>query len=198
MNEKKKKILIISVSIVLTLAILGTAVYLIFFRAPRLEEIYDRVVELVEASYEVNTVFYGAGLPVYAEDSEYAEMMNLYYDNPHRGYYEYVSPYAKFQYVDAIRQAAERVYSTAYLEEVLYPNAFDGYAIGDGMGGSIYSQARYFEEDPYFYHSSYATSYIEGMRIYDYSTMKVVLPSTARVCYITMSSWMEDAPDDRS
>ena len=33
------------------------------------------------------------------------------------------------------------------------------------------------------------------MRIYDYSTMKIVRPSNGEACYVSMNSWMPDSPD---
>ena len=115
-------------------------------RAPAVEEIYDRVVELVEASYDLNTVFYGAGLPVYKTDSEYAEFTHMYYDFAHKGSYEYVMPRAQFLSEEQIRTAAEKVYSKDYLENVIYPASFVGYAIDDGMGDAAYAYSRYMQE----------------------------------------------------
>lgn len=39
-------------------------------KAPELEEIYGRVVELVENSHEINEIFFGSGLPTYPRDDE--------------------------------------------------------------------------------------------------------------------------------
>ena len=43
--------------------------------APDLDEVYDRLVQVIEASHEVNVLLFGAGLPVYprgdAEDELY-------------------------------------------------------------------------------------------------------------------------------
>ena len=116
--------------------------------SPRVEDVYDRVVELVEASYELNTVFYGAGLPVYEADSLYAEFSNMYYGFEYEGSHESVTPYSKFATVQQIRDAAELVYSKEYLEEVIYPTLFDGYVI-PGMGEV--KIARYLEDDEWIY-----------------------------------------------
>ena len=193
--NKTKRLIILVISLTLVLAICGATLYFVFHRGPDVEEIYDRVVELVEASHELNTVFYGAGLPVYKTDSVYADITYMYYDFQNKGYYEYVSDHAKFLFTQDIKQAAEQVYSTAYLNDILYNNAFVGYAIEDGEGGAAYAHARFLEDENWIYQSTYAKSYLEGMRIYDYSTMKVVAPSTSKACYVTMDSWIDTAPD---
>ena len=164
-------------------------------RPPEIEEIYDRVVELIEASYALNTVFYGAGLPVYKEDSTYAEFTHMYFDFAYEGEYEIVSEYAKFFSDQEIKDAAEKVYSTAYLEDVLYPNAFDGYAIADGTGGSAYSYARYLDDGSTLHQAIHDKDYLtNGMRIYDYSTMKIVSPSKSDAIYVSIESWLPSDP----
>lgn len=191
----KKKIIAISLAVCLLAGICIGLFTCSSRRAPKLEEIYDRVVELVEASYELNTVFYGAGIPVYPTDSMYAEFSHLYFDFPYRGEYEMASQYTSFRAIDEIKLAAQRVYSTAYLEQVLYPAAFDGYAIGDGVGGTAIAKPRYLEEDGWLYRSTEENYSLTGLRVYDYSTMKVVRPSRSDACYVEMLSWLDDAPD---
>ena len=46
---------------------------------PELYQVYDRMVELIEASKEINTVLYGVGLPVYHQGGDYANYNQLYY-----------------------------------------------------------------------------------------------------------------------
>ena len=191
----KKRILIAVIAVCVLVATGGGLFFAFRSRAPKVEDIYDRVVELVEASYDLNTVFYGAGLPVYRSDSEYAEFTHMYYDFAHKGTYEYVTPQAQFFSEQQIRDAAERVYSKEYLEKVIYPAIFVGYAINDGMGDAAYAYARYMQEYDSFYQYSPEKGYINGMRVYDYSTMKVVKPSKADACYVEMLSWMENEPE---
>ncbi|MBQ7347438.1 MAG: hypothetical protein IJW55_05725 [Clostridia bacterium] len=164
-------------------------------RAPKVEDIYDRVVELIEASYELNTVFYGEGLPVYESDSVYADYTHMYYGFTYAGDYEIVSDYTKFASVDEIKAAAEKVYSTAYLEDVLYPSAFDGYAIDDGTGGSAYAYSRYVDDGMWIYRSVHDKNYLQnGTRVYDYSTMKIVSPSNGEACYVSIESYLLSDP----
>ena len=162
--------------------------------APKVEDIYDRVVELVEESYALKTVFYGAGLPVYETDSAYAQFSHLYYDFAYRGQYEMVKPCATLATVTDIKLAAERVYSRAYLEEVIYPALFDGYAIDDGVGGSAFALSRYLEENDWFYQSTDDSNYLTGIRVYDFSTMKIASPSNSRACFVEIASWLDHSP----
>ena len=191
---KKQRIIAISVAACLVVAITLGVLWLALWRAPRVDDIYDRVVELVEASYEINTVFLGAGLPVYAADSQYAELNHLYFDAQYDDY-EVVTNYTKFISEQDVRDAAEKVYSKDYLEKVLYNNAFIGYAIDDGTGNAAYAAARYLDENGQLYQSVSATNYLTGgMRVYDFSTMKVVAPSNAKVCYISIESYLPSNP----
>lgn len=196
LNRKSRILLIVLSCCILVSSTLGILWYALW-RAPKTEDVYDRVVELIEASYELNTVFFGAGLPVYATDSEYADINHIYFNFEHKGSYEMVTNYTKFTSEQAIRDAAERVYSKAYLEDVIYNNAFVGYAINDGTGRPAYSAARYLDEGEWIYKSTSDTDYLnDGMRVYDFSTMKVVAPSTAKVCYIAIDSYLPSDPSN--
>jgi len=161
---------------------------------PKVEDIYDRVVELVEGANELNTVFYGVGLPVYPTDSEYANLTKMYYNFEHEGSYEMVTPYSKFASVDQIKEMAEKIYSKAYLEEVVYPTLFTGHAV-QGINDVQVSAARYMEDQTWIYQSVEDSTLYTGMIVYDYSTMKVVRPSKKDSCYVTMNAWMENTPD---
>ena len=165
-------------------------------RPPKVEDIYDRVVALIEASYELNTVFYGAGLPVHEDDSVYAEYTHMYYGFTMAGDYEIVSEHAKFASVDEIKQAAEKVYSKAYLEEVLYLGAFDGYAVEDGSGGAAVSSSRYQEDGGGLYRSARDKDYLNGdTRVYDYSSMKIISPSDGDACTLKIDSYLLSDPE---
>ncbi len=184
-------------AILLTASVLfgGSIAFTSCSKPPAVEDIYDRVVELMEASHELNTVFYGAGLPVYERDSEYAQINHVYYGNSNDRY-EMVTPSSKFLSEQEIREAAEKVFSTAYLEDEIYPLAFVGYAIKDGMGHQIFVYSSYMEEGDWLYRYAEMDDYLKGgMRVYDYSTMEVISPSNADACYVTIDSWYPNDPD---
>lgn len=176
--------------------LLSCCVFFTSCGAPEIDEIYDRVVELIEASYEVNTVFYGPGLPVYSRDSRLASIRHLYDDASHEGY-EYVSEYSKFLTSDAVLSATEKVYSRAYIDSVLRDYAFTGAAYEDPTGHVGVSYARYLEDADWIYASSNDQQYelFTAMRIYDYSSMKIVSPSSSDSIHILIDSWLEDSPD---
>ncbi len=169
---------------------------------PKREDIYDRVVYLIEESSEINTVIYGPGLPVYERETEYCEMNRVYFGFDQKDNYEFVRPETKFGSTDEIKERAEKVYSNGFLNDVVYKTLFDGYAIEDGAGGSAYGLARYQE-----FSSRLCTSINEtedgkdknilytAMRVYDYSTMEVLSIGRENACKVKMDSWTDEAPD---
>ena len=163
--------------------------------APRVEDIYDRMVYLIESSQEVNALIYGCGLPVWEDDSEYVEFMHVYYGLEPAQHYEIVTPNAKYFSVNQMKEEIEKIYSKEYLDEVIYRSIFDGYAIEDGVGGSVIGVARYYEEGNYLWQSKDFKTFYTGMRVYDYSSMQVRSLGKTDRCVITIDSWLEDTPD---
>ncbi len=157
---------------------------------PSVDQIYDRVVELIEGSYELNTVFYGEGLPVWKTDSAYAEFSHLYFDFPYKGDYELVKPQANFQSVEEIKIAAAKIYSEKYLETALFPAAFDGLATDTAVTG-----ARYLEEKDALYQSTSNAFAIEGIPIYNYATMKVVAIGKKDACFVEIEYVLDIKPE---
>ena len=163
--------------------------------APRVEDIYDRMVYLIESSQEVNALIYGCGLSVWEDDSEYVEFMHVYYGLEPAQHYEIVTPNAKYFSVNQMKEAIEKIYSKEYLDEVIYRSIFDGYAIEDGVGGSVIGVARYYEEGNYLWQSKDFKTFYTGMRVYDYSSMQVRSLGKTDRCVVTINSWLEDSPD---
>ena len=163
--------------------------------APKIEDVYDRMVYLIEASQEVNALIYGCGVPVWEDDSEYVEFMHVYYGLDPARDYEIVMPNAKYLSVQQMKEAIEEIYTKEYLDEVIYRSIFDGYAIENGAGGAVVGVARYYEEGAYLWQSKDFKTYYTGMRVYDYSTMQVHSLGKTDRCVITVNSWLEDTPD---
>ena len=163
--------------------------------APRVEDIYDRMVYLIESSQEVNALIYGCGVPVWEDDSEYVEFMHVYYGLEPAKHYEIVMPNAKYLSVNQMKEAIEKIYSKEYLDDVIYRSIFDGYAIEDGIGGSVVGVARYYEEGVYLWQSKESKTFYTGMRVYDYSTMQIRSLGKTDRCVVTIDSWLEDTPD---
>lgn len=164
---------------------------------PELYQVYDRMVELIEASKEVNTVLYGVGLPVYQKNSDYANYNQLF-DSNNLSSYEPVTEYSKFISEGQIKELAEKVYSKECLAP-FYATAFEGIGFSSGDTGSV-NEARYYEDSStgWMYASGTAAddeNLLSGMRIFDYSTIQIVKPSNAKHVRITVESWMESSPD---
>ena len=189
-----KKIITISIALVLiSVTVLGFSACA-NRKAPNVEDIYDRVVELVEASHELNTVFYGVGLPTHPANSVYAEMNHIYHNFYNVDTYEMVSASAKFLTSYDIKNAAEKVYSSAYLEDVVYPSIFTGHAVSDASGKPHFAHARYIEDNNWIYQVIDTDPRYQGMLVYDYSTMRVVKPSNATMCFVEIDCHEDSNP----
>ena len=79
---------------------------------PALEEVYDRIVEVVEASHEVNVLLFGAGLPAYPRGDAEDELIHRYYGVADDGR-QFVSPYARYRTISEMKTAISAVYSVA-------------------------------------------------------------------------------------
>ena len=164
--------------------------------APKIDDIYDRMVFLLESSQDVNALIFGYGLPVWEDDSEYVEFEHIYHNLSTARNYEIVMPNAKYHSIDQIKEAIQSIYSQQYIDEVLNGSIFDGFAVSDSIGGSVIGVARYYEEGMYLWQSKeFRVKPYEGMRIYDYSTMKVQSLGKKDRCIVTVDSWLEDSPD---
>ncbi len=147
--------------------------------APDIEEIRERVEYLIEGAFEINEIFFGNGLPIDEGGAViYGEVEG----------YDYVSNEAKYRTVIQIKEAAEKIYSADYLEYI-YDTVFQGYA--DPTVGII--TARFIEENGELLQSSDNEPLYNGVRKYDYSTMKIVRPSNSSIVNIDITAWIEGA-----
>jgi hypothetical protein len=192
--KKHYKKLIAALLAVVVLVVSGVLLFQ-HNNAPKVEDIYDRMVYLIESSQEVNALIYGCGVPVWEDDSEYVEFMHVYYGLDPARNYEIVMPNAKYLSVQQMKEAIEEIYTKEYLDEVIYRSIFDGYAIENGAGGAVIGVARYYEEGNYLWQSKDFKTYYTGMRVYDYSTMQVRSLGKTDRCIITVNSWLENTPD---
>ena len=183
---RKHKIWISVCAGVLAIAIAVTAILLT--RLPRLdEEMKDRFVYLIEESKDMNTVFFGAGLPVYYRENALSDRLGVYYnDEPIT--YNKVSEFSSYQYIDDIKKKAESIYTEKYLS-ALYETAFDGV-----MTGNSSAYLRFYEQEDTLYQSMLAKDFGVNERIYDYSTMKIVRPSNKTYVNIVIESYTLNDP----
>lgn len=158
--------------------------------APPLDEVYDRLVTVIEASHEVNVLLFGAGLPVYARGDAEDQLVHRYYGVTDNGQ-EFVTPYAKYSSIAEMQAAIAAVYSTEYRKS-LYESLFTGYA---DSGMSVMMPARFSEDERYLYMNKYVTPLVEGVRVYDYAGMEIVRYSHSSFLRVAIPSYTEDNPE---
>ncbi len=151
---------------------------------PSLEEVYDDVVALLESAYEINNAVFGEGLPVHAIGSEYAEQYGLYKDTDYANY-QYVRDDAPYRTVSEIRDALLAVYSTDYVDS-LSGVLFDGFVMGSRV-----EVAQLYEQNGYLMQRTDYEPLFTGRRVYDYSSMRIVKPSTATRLTVEIDSRAE-------
>ena len=158
-------------------------------KAPTAEEIRPTLEALIEASYEINDIFFGEGLPAIERDSEYAIKNYVYYMDE-GGNYDYVTPDCPYQTTDDIKAAAEKVYSSGYLASI-YETSFIG--VADPNAGMLY--ARYLDTDEGLKKSNIHEAIITAKRIYDFDTMTVVKPSGSDFVNVEIDTHIEGSAD---
>ena len=159
--------------------------------APDIDEVYDRLVQVIEASHEVNVLLFGEGLPVYPRGDAEDLLVHRYYGVTDNGQ-QFVTPYAKYASIAEMQTAIAAVYSTEYRES-LYESLFTGYA-ADEM--SVVMPARFSEDDKFLYMSRYVSPLVEGVRVYDYASMQIVEYSHASRLRVAIRSYTEDRPEE--
>ena len=159
--------------------------------APELEEVYDRLVQVIEASHEVNGLLFGVGLPTYPRGDAEDELVHRYFGFGDESRV-YVTPYAKYKSIEEMKTAIAAVYSTAYRQS-LYESLFTGY-VAEEM--SVVMPARFSEDDRYLYMSTHVEPLVEGVRVYDYASMEIVeyTKSTSRL-RVSLRSYAENTPE---
>jgi hypothetical protein len=171
---------IISIVLVLLIVVLGMSSC--SGSAPKIDEVRDRIVYLIEGSKEINILFFGSGLPIYRRDGLIETELGVYYDDEYTAYNK-VMENTRFKGIDDMKKAAERVYSENYLDAI-YETAFEGY-----MTGSSSAYMRFLETSDWMYQSISATDFDLSERIFDYSSMEIVKPSNGEYMNVTIDSY---------
>ena len=159
--------------------------------APDIDQVYDRLVQVIEASHEVNVLLFGAGLPVYPRGDAEDELVHRYYGVADNGQ-QFVTPYAKYASIAEMQAAIAAVYSTEYRES-LYESLFTGFA-ADEM--SVVMPARFSEDERFLYMSKYVDPLVDGVRVYDYASMEIVSSSPSSRLRVSVNSYTEDRPEE--
>lgn len=184
----KKTVVALLALIILTLPLVSCA-----SNPPELDEVKDELVALVEASYEINDIFFGEGLATYERGGKFDKEHHIYDENDTEfAYYEYVTEDSEYLFTEQIKWAAEKVYTADYLKGV-YTMAFDGYV--DDNTGKV-TTARYLDANSWLAKFTFGEAdpfnILPGKRVYDFDTMKIVKPSTAKYLNVEISSHLED------
>lgn len=156
---------------------------------PDIDSVYDRLVEVIEKSHEVNVLLFGEGLPVYPRGDAEDELLHRYYGVTDNGQ-EYVTPYSKYASIAEMQAAVAEVYSTEYRES-LFETTFTGYT--DNTVDSVLP-ARYNEDDKALYQNKNVKPISEGTRVYDYAAMEIVEYSHSSYIRVSIPSYTEKDP----
>lgn len=159
--------------------------------APALEEVYDRLVTVIEASHEVNVILFGAGLPVYPRGDAEDELVHRYFGVTDNGQL-LVTPYTKYSSIADMEEAIAAVYSTEYRQS-LSDTLFTGFA-DNAM--SVVMPARYSEDEKYLYQNQYVSPLVSGVRVYDYAAMEITEDSHSTYIRVAIPSYTESHPDE--
>ncbi len=159
------------------------------------EEVKKAAEKLIEASFEINDIYFGAGLPISSEDSEeakkFAEDNGVDLQNIQ---FLPVTAESPYQSIDDIKEATAKVYSENY-STYLYSMAFEGYSADNGES-AVY--AKYIEDD-----KGVLTARIDladhplPERTYDYSTMKVKSRKSDSVM-VEMESYLDGKKEEKT
>ncbi len=183
------KIISIALLVALVLTCVGIFAYCRINKAPELEDVRDRFIYLVEGSKQINEIFFGDGLPVYVRESDLSEERFIYIGQQNKGY-EKVMEVSPYLMLDEMKEAAQRIYSSAYCEQ-LFESCFDGVVV-DGM-----TLLEYVEIDEWLYQSTARDTLVENERIYLYDTMKIVRPSNKEYINVEIESYLINNPDKK-
>lgn len=186
-NFKFISVLALILALILTLSVFTSCAG----QAPEIDSVKERFVYLIEESKQLNTLFFGSGLPVYRRDEPLSDRKMVYFIDDIAGYNRIMdnSPYFS---IDEIKQACENVYSTDYRED-LYESAFDGV-----MTGETSAYVRFYDNGQWLCQNVNATDFKLSERIYDYSTMSVIEPYTEDYINVCIESYTLADPTRRT
>ena len=177
-NFRFISVLALMLALILTLSVFTSCAG----QAPEIDSVKERFVYLIEESKQLNTLFFGSGLPVYRRDEPLSDRKMVYFVDDIAGYNRIMdnSPYFS---IDEIKQACENVYSADYRED-LYESAFDGVMTGESS-----AYVRFYDNGQWLCQNVNATDFKLSERIYDYSTMSVIEPYAEDYINVSIESY---------
>lgn len=156
-------------------------------KAPEIDTIKDRIIYLIEGSKQINEIYFGEGLPVYVRDSDLSKESFVYIGQQNKGY-EKVMEVSPYLMLDEMKEATQRIYSSAYSEQ-LFESCFDGVVV-EGV-----TLLEYVEINEWLYQSTARDVLVKNERIYLYDTMKIVRPSNEEYINIEIESYLISNPE---
>jgi hypothetical protein len=149
-------------------------------------EIISASAELIEASYDINTVFFGSGLPAVESDDEVLRHFEIAEDSP-------------YHTKDEIKTATLAVYSPDY-SELLFEKAFTGFVVSVGDEDSVDADqvidARYVEYGDRLVILPIKDEDVMKLdRTYDTSSITVVSQKKGRAV-LSVPSFVDGVPSD--
>lgn len=157
-----------------------------------------------ETKIDGKDVFYeDAAKGYYYYDIDYTEpTYDFYYSVTDPDNYDYVSADSEYQSIEQIKAEAEQVYSRDYLNASVYEALFTGASASED---TEMLRARYIEytnaEDgdgtSALMQSNTYSSLVSETRIFDFSTAKIVKPSSKKLVNIEVETYLESKPDQR-
>lgn len=187
MSMKRISAVIMTVLIILTIALSTVSCSQ---NAPELEDVKDRMVYLIEGSKKINTLFFGKGLPVYDRESILSSELGVYYNDQYAAYNRVLEG-SGYLSAEQMKDEAEKIYSEEYLAAI-YETAFDGFITGNSA-----AYIRFYETSDWLFQNREAVDFNFKERIYDYSTIEIVKPSSDKYINITIESYSIDNPAKR-
>lgn len=124
--NNKKRLLAIIISVVLVVAILVTVLVVNLVRKnrpPALEEVRDRVIALIDASFEINEILFGKGLPTYPRIYQFSDYTTVDYKGTDKILYYFIfedethGTVIGYQYYVREIKDGEQVYTFVDLEK---------------------------------------------------------------------------------
>lgn len=157
---------------------------------PKLSEVNDTFIRIIEESKEFNMIFFGEGLPTYKRDSDLSNVKHIYLQGGIYGF-EYFMDNTEYYSIETIKEKANRVFGSNYLDGIC-ESAFEGIYMNDS---NVY--LKYYEDSNWIYMNSEESPIcITEERIYDYSSMKIVTPSSSNFVTVNIRSYIISKPNE--
>ena len=139
----------------------------------------------------------------YYYDIDYTEpLYDFYYSATDPENYDYVSADSEYHSIEQIKAEAEQVYSRDYLNASVYETLFTGASASEK---TEMLRARYIEyTNPdegdtvsSLMQSNTYSALVSETRIFDFSTARIVKPSSKKLVNIEVETYLESKPDQR-